>query len=765
MALYAVTIFLSAFLLFQIQPLIAKIILPWFGGSAAVWSASLLFFQLVLLAGYTYAHLSIRYLKARGQMILHSALLLASCLILPILPNPVWRPTQAGDPTLRILVVLGVTIGLPYFLLSSTSPLLQAWYVRRSGSAIPYRLFALSNFGSLLALVSFPFLVEPMLASRMQAYSWSGAYVAFACLCAYTAWVSKSVPAEASPVAAAAVSGAASGSAEVIASRAAEAVRPDEAHAAAPRLPQLLLWVCLAACASVLLIAITNHMSQNVAPIPLLWVLPLALYLLSFILCFESDRYYRRWLFIPLLFPALGGMAYMIYAAEGNLTIEWAIPGYAAGLFVCCMICHGELARRRPAPHYLTLFYLTVSLGGALGGVFVALIAPRIFVTYLELELGFIACAILALISAWNGCVPRLKSWMLRTFIAVGIVALAGGIFFIRAGAKEGDYSLLFHILAIGVGAVGCLALAAALGASIPKLGGWPLRVVMVVGIGGLSGYVAQQENSSAKDVLLRVRNFYGPLDIRQDAPTEPYAERTLMHGTINHGSQLVDPTLKYVSTSYYGKDSGVGRAIRAVQARGPMRLGIIGLGAGVTSNYGRKGDYIRVYEINPLIQNIAQHWFTFFPHSEADKQILMGDARLTLEREEPQNFDIMTVDAFSSDAIPVHLLTREAVGIYWRHLKPDGILALHISNRYLNLEPVCLGDAKAYGKTAMTVDDDGEEAPYMSSSTWVLLTSNPAWFDRPTFKGADMHPAKSVPNFRPWTDDYSNLLQIVSLR
>ncbi len=761
MALYAVTIFLSAFLLFQIQPLIAKIILPWFGGSAAVWSASLLFFQLVLLAGYTYAHLSIRYLKARGQMMLHAALLLGSCLILPILPNPMWRPTQAGDPTLRILLVLGVTIGLPYFLLSSTSPLLQAWYVRRSGSAIPYRLFALSNFGSLLALVSFPFLVEPMLASRMQAYTWSTAYVAFALLCAYTAWISKDAPAKASSLAAAAAGSTSESDVSVVS----EPLPTERTAAVAPGFSQLLLWVSLAACASVLLIAITNHMSQNVAPIPLLWVLPLALYLLSFILCFESDRYYRRWLFIPLLFPALGGMVYMIYAAEGNFNIEWAIPGYAAGLFICCMLCHGELARRRPAPHYLTLFYLTISLGGALGGVFVALIAPRIFVTYLELELGLIACALLALIAAWNGSVPKWGPWSVRALIGLSVVAIAGGTFYLRAAAKAGDLSATYHNLGISLATAGVLVLIAAWNVSAPKFGVWPLRIVMVVGIGALAGYVGQKETSSAKDVLLRVRNFYGPLDIVQDAPTEPYAERTLMHGTINHGSQLIDPVLKYVSTSYYGKDSGVGRAIQAVQARGPMRLGIIGLGAGVTSNYGRKGDYVRVYEINPLIQNIAQGWFTFFPHSAADKQILMGDARLTLERQETQNFDMMTVDAFSSDAIPVHLLTREAVGIYWRHLKPDGILALHISNRYLNLEPVCLGDAQAYGKMAMTVDDDGEEAPYMSSSTWVLLTSNSAWFDAPSFKGADMHPAKSIPNFRPWTDDYSNLLQIVSIR
>jgi len=754
MALYAITIFLSAFLLFQVQPLIAKIILPWFGGTAAVWSASLLFFQLVLLAGYAYAHLSIRFLKSRGQMIFHIALLAISCLLLPILPSPSWRPAQAGDPTLHILLLLAATIGLPYFLLSSTSPLLQAWYVRRSGSAIPYRLFALSNFGSLLALVSFPFVVEPQLASRAQAYSWSAAYVAFALLCAFTAWVSKGAAAEKMAPA------------RSLAAEEQEADPPSSEALgesdAAPGFWDLLLWVSLAACASVLLIAITNHMSQNVAPIPLLWVLPLAVYLLTFILCFESDRFYYRWLFVPLLVPALGGMAYMVYAAEGNLTIKWAIPGFALGLFICCMLCHGELAHRRPAPRHLTLFYLMVSLGGAIGGVFVALIAPRVFVTYLELELGLVVCAVLALIAAWNTSLPKLGRWFVGILAVIGVAVVACAAIAPRFLKPTFDAA---PELRFGVGALGVVALFAALSGSVPKLGAWPVRILVVIGIGALGGYVIRKEVDLDKDVLLRVRNFYGPLDVRQDAPTEPYAERTLMHGTINHGSQLVDAAMKYVTTSYYGKNSGVGRAIQAIQARGPMRIGIIGLGSGVTTNYGRQGDYMRVYEINPLIEQIAQKWFTFYPHTAADKQILMGDARLTLERQEPQHFDIMTVDAFSSDAIPVHLLTREAVGVYWRHLKPDGILALHISNRYLNLEPVCLGDAVAYGKAAMTVEDEGDEASYFSSSTWVLVTSDKAWFDAPSFHGADMHPAKSIPNFRPWTDDYSNLFQILSIR
>jgi hypothetical protein len=684
MTLYAVTIFLSAFLLFQVQPMIAKMILPWFGGSAAVWSASLLFFQLTLLAGYAYAHISIRYLQARAQMILHVALLAASCLLLPIIPSPAWRPTVAGDPTMRILMLLAATIGLPYFLLSSTSPLLQAWYVRRTGSGVPYRLFALSNFGSMLALVSFPFLVEPRLATRPQAFSWSGAYVVFGLVCAFTAWVSREARVKIPNAATAA---------------------PDAGER--PGAWLLLFWVMLATCASVLLVSVTNHMSENVAPIPLLWVLPLALYLLSFIFAFESDRLYIRWLFIPLLFPSLGGMAYLIYASDGNFDIKWAIPGFGAGLFVCCMFCHGELARRRPAPRYLTLFYLMVALGGALGGVFVALIAPRVFRAYWELPLALVACGLLAAIAVW--------------------------------------------------------------GVRIPKLGPWPVRAVILIGAGLLAGYVIRQERALSKNLVLETRNFYGPLQVKDDLPTEDYAERTLMHGTINHGSQLMDPALRYVTTSYYGKRSGVGRAMTALQARGPVRAGLIGLGSGVLSNYGRKGDYFRIYEINPLIERIAQTLFTFYPHSPADKAILMGDARLTLERQlangGPQNYDILAVDAFSSDAIPVHLLTREAIQLYFRHLKPEGVLALHISNRYLDLKPVCEGGAETVGREAWAVEDDGDEASYFSASTWVLVTSDLAMYKSDSFKGATSYLLSPKKGFRSWTDDYSNLFQILEVK
>jgi len=305
--------------------------------------------------------------------------------------------------------------------------------------------------------------------------------------------------------------------------------------------------------------------------------------------------------------------------------------------------------------------------------------------------------------------------------------------------------------------------------AALPRPAAWPLCVAILLGVGTLAGYFVRQERAAAKNLVLQTRNFYGPLEVRDDPPTEDYAERTLLHGTINHGSQLLDPVLRYVTTSYYGKRSGVGRAMGSLQAKGPIRAGIIGLGSGVLSNYGRKGDYFRIYEINPLVERLAQTLFTFFPHSGADKAILMGDARLTLEnqlqQQGPQNYDIIAVDAFSSDAIPVHLLTREAVQLYFRHLKPEGVLALHISNRYLDLKPVCEGGAEAVGRQAWVVEDDGDQASYFSSSTWVLVTSNVALFTGDSFKDAYAYALGPKKNFRAWTDDYSNLFEILSVK
>lgn len=772
--MYAVTIFLSAFLLFQVQPLIAKIILPWFGGSAAVWAAALLFFQLVLLCGYAYAHVLIRFFSPRTQMLVHVGLLAISCVLLPILPSPTWRPTEVGDPTPRILMLLTATIGLPYFLLSSTSPLLQAWFVRRTGSGMPYRLFALSNFGSMLALVSFPFLVEPQLGARAQAYGWSAGYVSFALLCAFAAWISKQAklvlpePAGEPHVEQAITMVEDAAAAPVIEVEEVQpdipAISPVSAHHSRPGFGQLSLWVLLAACASTLLVATTNHMSQNVAPIPLLWVVPLAIYLLTFILCFESDRIYQRWVFLPLLIASLGAMAYMIYADEGNFTIKWAIPGFSAGLFVACMVCHGEMARRRPAARFLTLFYLMVSLGGALGGVFVALLAPRMFAGMWELPAGLAACGALALIAAWNARPPKLGVWAGRVVSVFGSVTIGGALavlLFARGFTGRQEFVAI-------VAACGWLILASALAARWPGPGLWFVRLILFTGTVAMAGYLMQHERTLSKGLRVQTRNFYGMLEVRDDLATEDYAKRTLLHGTIDHGAQLLDPVTRYVTTSYYGKRSGVGRAMTALQAKGPIRYGVIGLGTGVLTNFGRKGDYLRVYEINPIVERLAQSQFTFFPHTQADKRILMGDARLVLEqqlKQGPENFDLLAVDAFSSDAIPVHLLTREAVALYFKHLKPDGVLALHISNRYLDLQPVCERNAAAVNKQAMAVEDEGDQAPYFSASTWVLLTSSLEFFKDPAFKDAYMYPPRAQKNFRGWTDDYTNLFQIVSFR
>jgi hypothetical protein len=680
---YACTIFLSAFLLFAVQPMIGKIILPWFGGSAAVWSACLLFFQAALLAGYLYAHRSTRSLKPKHQAALHIALMALSLALLPILPSPNWKPSHPGDPSLRILLLLTATIGLPYLLLSTTSPLLQAWYVAAKPGAVPYRLFALSNFGSLLALLSYPVFVEPLFTTHGQAYGWSGIYVVFVLICAAVAWRAlRAAPQQ---------------------SQANLAPSP----APFPSWTIRIVWTALAACASTLLLAISNHLSSNVAPIPFLWVLPLAVYLLSFILCFERDKIYNRAVFLPLLVIALDGAAYAIYANQGNPDITWAIPTFVAALFVSCMVCHGELARLKPDPRHLTSFYMMISLGGTLGGVFVAIIAPRVFHTYFELPLSMVACSALAALVLWIS--P--ENWKGKIPVAA-------------------------------------------------------VRIAMLAFTVGLAIHIGYEKYRSDKIFRVSVRNFYGVLRVR-DIPQdeENTAVRRLIHGTINHGTQLLDAKRRDEPTSYYGPYSGMGRAMGYLQRQGPVRVAVIGLGAGVTASFCRAGDVFRFYEINPLALSIASTWFTFLRDCKADHEVLLGDARLTLEAQPRQQFDLMAIDAFSSDAIPVHLLTREAFALYFRHLKPTGILAVHVSNRYLDLVPVVSRNARDFGKAVIDVDDTDEEEDYFSNSDWVLLSNDAAMFHAPAFKSSSVQPARIRADLRPWTDDYSNLFQILKIR
>jgi SAM-dependent methyltransferase len=681
MWLYALTIVVSAFLLFQVEPVIAKIILPWFGGNAAVWTVCLLFFQVVLLLGYAYAHAVVRYLKPRAQTFLHALLLLASVIALPIYPGQALKPTGNTDPTWGILSVLALTVGLPYFLLSSTGPLLQAWYAREHKGGMPYRLYSLSNAGSMFALLSYPVLFEPKLTTHQQTWTWSISYAAFVLLCGFMAFRARNF---------AGLDAAAGG-----------------ATAKKPERKQYVMWLLLPATASMLLLAITNHISQNVAAIPFLWILPLSLYLLSFILCFEGSGWYRRNPYLQLVAVALGSMGYGIIVDNTNVLPIWALLGiFGLGLFTCCMVCHGELARLKPDPQYLTHFYLTISAGGALGGIFVALIAPRIFPSFYELQLGLVLCAVLILFAL--SLDPETARW----FRGKGaILPFAGAV----------------------------------------------ATVAMAV-------YMGQNIRMQAENSRVLVRNFYGSLRVRDDgSERELDAKRTLTNGTINHGEEYINIAKRRMPTTYYGPQTGVGIAIREKQSKGAVRVGVVGLGTGTMAAYGRLGDYFRYYEINPLVPPITKGQFYFVPNCPATLEIAMGDARLSLEREAPENFDLLVVDAFSSDAIPVHLLTEEAMALFFKHLRPNGVLAVHISNRYLDLQPVVETEAAVLGKQTRTIDSEDESSTDVFAATWVLVFAADSGFSPPEF--FDSADIKSRRKIRMWTDDYSNLFQILKGR
>jgi len=676
---YAATIFLSAFLLFQVQLILAKMILPWFGGSAAVWTACMLFFQVVLLFGYFYADGLIRFLKPGTQALLHVSLLGACLFLLPILPAGGWKPASAQDPTLRILALLAATVGLPYLLLSTTSPLLQAWYVRTHRGAMPYRLFALSNAGSMIALLSYPAVVEPFFAVRRQAQGWSAAFLVFILLCAAVALRGrKDGPAQADEV-------------------------PAEAGAK-PGRGMRILWMALAACASTLLLAVTNHLTQNVAAIPFLWVLPLSLYLLSFILCFSGEGRYRRSAYLPLLALALGGMSFLLSKGQETAKLSILIPLFSGGLFVCCMVCHGELAEMKPHPRHLTSYYLMISLGGAVGGIFVGVIAPYGFRGYYELPAGIAACAALSLVVLWRLRPPGSLKRRWRT-------------------------------------------------------AGLALAAIYTVGLAGL---LAWQVRETTRDARVLARNFYGGLRVNDSGPAqESGTMRTLVHGTITHGRQFLSPARRRQPTTYYGPRSGVGLALLDRGRGTPRRVGIVGLGAGTIAAYGRRGDTYRFYEINPLVIRLADTEFSYLRDSGAKVDVVPGDARLSLEIEPPQDFDVLAVDAFSGDSIPVHLLTREAFDLYFRHLKENGILAVHVSNKYLDLKPVVRRAAETMGKGAVVVDTEDDDGNGIYGSTWILVSGDRRWFDRPAIKEAGK-PIAGKEDVRLWTDDYSNLFRIL---
>lgn len=661
---FAGTIFLSAFLLFSIEPLMAKRILPWFGGSSAVWATCLVFYQTALLVGYFYALLLTRWAAPRVQSYVHIALLAGSLVLSPVSPSQSWKPQDPSDPAWLILALLTINIGLPFIVLAATSPLLQAW-LARAGHQSPYRLFALSNLASLAALLAYPLVIEPSLSTTAQITVWRGLYAVFVAMCALVTWTS----AHKSPVP------QTSGDFEWI---------PPW---------RKIFWFILPACSSMLLLSVTNHLDQNVAPVPLLWVLPLAVYLLSFVVSFGSRKVYRRALWLRLLAFALGVLGYSIYNVNSIEALQVSLPIFLTGLFICCTFCHSELNRIRPRTEDLTTFYLLIAGGGAAGAILVGLVAPSLFSAIYELPLSLVVTAALTILLIW------------------------------------------------------------------PE-GAWPVRLLWIGATAAMIAVVVANVKAYHSDALSLRRSFYGALRVVQSPHVGPQQTRTLFHGIVEHGAQYLLPPQRTRPTTYYGSDSGIGIVLRDCFAS-PKRVGVVGLGVGTLAAYGQPGDTFRFYEINRQVIDISQSLFFYLRESHAKIDIIEGDARLSLERDTSPPFDVLALDAFSGDAIPTHLLTREALAIYKAHLRPQGVVAFHVSNGYLDLAPVVRQLASDAGFHAALVRSSGNTDDLTLDADWVLVTNNRAVLDNPSILLRSV-PISSDTQLRSWTDDYNNLLQIL---
>lgn len=706
MTQFALTIFLGAFLLFEVQPLIGKHILPRFGGGPGVWTVCMLFFQIALLVGYAYAHLISTYLGRRRQLVVHGILLLGSLGLLPILPDvKSWEVAGDVAPTWQIFAMLTTQVGLPFLLLSSTGPLVQSWFSRTFPNRSPYRMYALSNIGSLLALVSYPFVLEPLFTLRAQGWAWSIGYVVYVMACGWTAWrfslaahaANCQIPSDEQP------DGSMNASAMI---------------ANTPRAGDILLWLGLTITGSVMLLATTDQLCQDLTVVPFLWVLPLAIYLTTFIICFDRDQWYDRRLFIPLLVISVLGVV-VVYQLGTNAPLSVQIGGYSLALFSCCMSCHGELVRIKPAPRYLTKFYLVVAAGGAMGGVLVAIVAPYLFNDYWEYHVGLLVSCVLA-----------------------GVCTYRSGIHLHwRIGSRVGWSAMLLAILTVA---------------------GSLVTEIVIQGI-------------EMKEVS---RTFFGVLRIDEMKDSKYYGGRVMamQHGRTLHGLQLLHPEAHLWPTTYYGRDSGLGIAIESLRRLSnsnfpgtSLRIGVVGLGAGTTAMLARKGDYLRFYEINPDVQRLAKKHFTFIEDSEAKIDVVLGDARVMLEREvatgQLMAFDVLAVDAFSSDAIPKHLLTHQAYQLYWKHLTPDGVLAFHITNRYVNLEPVVRSLVQGSDHQVISIVSPGEKRRVGTTfARWLIVTRNPDILAARRVRVAGTAwPSNDNRQQVHWTDDFASLWPVLS--
>jgi SAM-dependent methyltransferase len=675
--LIALAIFLDSFLLFLIEPILGKQLLPLLGGSAAIWTTCLVFFQTSLLLGYLCAHFFATRIKLRAQSRVYMLILGAAVVQLGATLG--YRPTAStAHPVFSVFWLLSMLIGIPFLALSAANPLLQSWYgytTKRGELVSPFHLFAISNLGSLLALLVYPFVIEPRITLHRQVVAWSLGFLVFVLLCLMIHW-SRS-----------------------FATGHQKSAETD--GGTTPGVDERLLWLLLGACGSLLLCAVTNYLSQNVAAVPLLWILPLSVYLLSFIVAFNGQTIWPRWLAFGLLLVALGAAGTTLYKyGETETKLRLAvIPIFCTILFILCLFCHGELYRLRPSARHATSFYLYISAGGAVGAFFVGVVAPSVFSANYELMWGLVLVSGLAAAVSWKRSVP------LRLFWSAGTVGLV----------------VLFTV---------------------------HVRTVR-------------------RDTIVRARSFYGALRVTENPirvgpyRVGPGTVRILYNGTIEHGMQLYGSGWRSLPTTYFGLNSGIGLALRFCCGGAPRRVGVIGLGVGTLAAYGRANDVFRFYEINPLVEDIARNQFSYLSDSRASIQVVLGDARNSLATEVPQQFDVLAVDAFTGDAIPAHLLTTQALELYRRHLKPGGILAVHVTNRYLDLAPVVQQLAAHAGLPSVLVVSGSDSSTAIHRADWVLVSDNTQFFSRPEVAavGGTYH-AKT--DLSLWTDDYSSLLPVL---
>ncbi|MDA7901703.1 spermidine synthase [Mariniblastus sp.] len=688
---YCLTIFLSAFLLFQVQPMIARFILPWFGGTAAVWTTCMMFFQTLLLLGYLYAHLMRRFASPRTTWLLHLGLLLIAAATLSVVPGDSLRPSGSENLTLGIIGVLGLTIGVPFFVLSSTGPLIQAWQSSSHRGQSPYRLYALSNLGSILALVTYPFLVERYFSMNSQALFWTIGFYCFSITCCWSGWQTLHLKnwSEAEN---------------------AKAKSPQEGriNLSRPGLVVTLVWFVLAATASIILLATTNLLCQEVASIPFLWILPLSLYLLSFIICFDRPAIYQRLIFMPLV---VGGAIVAVGLVHLGLFtgLAFQIIALSTVCFSASMVCHGELERSKPPPDYLTGFYLVVAFGGAAGGIFVCILAPQIFTGFLEFHVGLIVSLLVVLCALIWPTGQRSKP-------------IAPSLKFLKYGAAMS----VFVVLAIV-----------------------------------LSSAVYFLDPSYQEGLIFRGRNEYGLVSV-----VEKDGYRQFINGRVEHGGQKVGAEKEMEHISYYVPESGVGVAFESHReiSDDSLNVAVLGLGAGAMATWLEPGDRMVFYEINPMVVDIAENHFSFLRSSKGETRVKLGDGRLQLQNEmesgKSERYDLIFIDAFSSDSIPIHLLTAECFKVYLDRLKPDGVLVAHITNRFIDLQPVILDHSLRNGLTPILVDYHSPDGKL--KTRWVLMTKNENFKKSEKVKSLENHWTKGLVPVQ-WTDDYSSVAALLN--